>query len=436
MGIFLATCILVGLMLFGVPVAFSFAAMTIALSLAYSVNFQGLMVTGFWSLNSVVLLALPFFILTGYLMQGGGLAKRLISFIDSIVGKIPGGLGMSMILTAGVFGAISGSATSAVASIGKVMIKPMELRGYSRRYTSALLGVSSLLGILIPPSITMILFAAVTRQSIAACFACTIGPGILLIIGLSIANAFLYKHYSKEEQSRISNFHQNTESARISFLKSTVSAIPALLVPVIILGAIYGGFSTPTEAAAVAVLASFIVGFFIYRDLTFTDFLRSTAEAAETTGILIIILLFSLVAGRIMIMERIPQELTELVRRTLHEPWIVLLGVNAFLVLAGMIMDDISVTLIIAPLLLPLMVDNGVQPIHFAAIVGTSVVIGANSPPTAPILYMACHIGEVEINKTVGPAVALMLLVALPVTLLTTFIPEISLSIPRALGLL
>ncbi len=433
MGAVAAIAGLIILMLIGVPVAFAFAGMTVLLSVFYDVNFQSLMLTGFWSMNSVILMALPLFIMTGYLMQSGGLANRLIDFIESIVGRIPGGLGISMILAAGVFGAISGTATAAVASIGSLMIDPLEERGYGRAYTSALLGISSLLGILIPPSITMILFAAVTRQSVAACFAATIGPGILLIIGLSAANMFMHRLYPPKNPAAVQKTAQR-ETPR--FFPSAKSALPALCLPVVILGGIYGGYFTPTEAAAVSVICAFVVGFWIYRDLSLPRLWRSLADAAETTGVILIILLFSLVVGRIMSMERIPQEITRFMIDTFHDPVWILLVVNLFLIVAGMIVDDLSVTVIISPLLLPVMVQSGVHPIHFAAIVATSVVIGANSPPTAPILYMACRIGKVEIHETIGPAVVLMAVVALPVALITTFVPGISLFFPRLFGLM
>ncbi len=422
---------LIVLMIAGVPIAFSFAGMTVVLCLLADVNMASLMVTGFWSMNSVVLIALPLFILTGYLMQSGGLADRLIDFIESMIGRVRGGLGVALILSSAVFGAISGTASAAVASIGKVMIRPMEERGYARRYTTALLGISSLLGILIPPSITMILFAAVTRQSVAACFAASIGPGILLIIGLSVANRFLYGRYRPAIEKTHSIF---PERKLPEFKKSSIRAIPALMLPFIILGGIYGGIFTPTEAAAVAAFSALIVGFLIYRDLSFKQFIASVSAASETTGVMLIILLFSLVAGRVFTILRVPQEITSFMILTFHEPWMVLLAVNLFLILAGMIMDDISVTVIISPLLLPLMVKIGVHPVHFASIVATSVVIGANSPPTAPILYMACRIGECEIHETVGPAVILMTFIALPVALITTFFPDISLFIPRLFG--
>lgn len=423
--------VLVVLMVIGVPVAFSFAGMVAVLGALYDVNINSLMLSGFRSMNSVVLMALPLFILTGYLMQSGGLAERLIEFIESLVGRIKGGLGISMILSAALFGAISGTASAAVASIGSIMITPMAERGYARSYTSALLGISSLLGILIPPSITMIIFASVTRQSVAACFAATIGPGILLIIGLCIANYFMFD--GQGGLSAIKGVKPKLIVPPIG--RSTWRAFPAMSLPVIILGGIYGGVFTPTEAAAVSAIAAFIIGFFIYRDVAPGKIVKSVVDAAETTGVILIILLFSLVVGRIFSMARVPQQITVFMMETFKDPVWILLAVNVFLIIAGMIVDDLSVTVIISPLLLPLMEANGIHPVHFAAIVGTSVVIGANSPPTAPILYMACRIGECEIHETVGTAVKLMSFVALPVALLTTYFPDISLFIPRMLGL-
>jgi tripartite ATP-independent transporter DctM subunit len=380
-------------------------------------------------LDSVILIALPLFVLTGYLMQSGGIAKRLVDFIEVMIGKRRGGMGASMVVASGIFGAIAGTATAAVASIGTIMIGPLEQRGYPRGYSSALLGISSLLGILIPPSITMILFAVVTRQSVAACFAASVGPALLLIVGLIIANRFSVGRFFDEISTAANEGAQKVPKGR-----ATLRAIPALSLPVIILGGIYGGVFTPTEAAAVAAFAAMIIGFFIYKDLTVRTFSRSVIAAAETTGTVILILLFSFMIGRILAMERIPQDLTQLVSTLIENPLLILIAVNVFLILAGMIMDDVSVTVVVAPLFLPLMVANGVHPVHFASIVACSVVIGANSPPVAPILYMACRIGQVSIHRTVVPALALMGFVGIPVMLITTFVPELSLFLPRLLG--
>ncbi len=308
------------------------------------------------------------------------------------------------------------------------MADPLVKRGYPRGHVAALLGISSLLGILIPPSITMILFAVVTRQSVAACFAATIGPALLLIIGLISYNRFLVgRSFDEEPVARLDEK---------PFSKVFSAALPALSIPVIILGGIYGGIFTPTEAAGVAVVAAVIIGGVIYREFTFASLRKGTVRAAETTGSIILILLFSLMISRILSSEGIPQDLTVAVQAIANSPLIALVLVITVLIVAGALMDDISVTVVVAPLFLPLMVANDVQPVHFAAIVATSVVIGANSPPVAPILFMSCRVCAAPVHETVWPALKLIIFVAIPVMLLTALWPALSLTIPRLLGLL
>lgn len=429
MGALLAIIAVIVLMMIGVPVVFSFAAMTLILSITYGVDISSLMTTGFWSVNSIILLALPLFVMTGYLMQAGGLATRLVHFVEALVGKSRSGMGSSMVVACGVFGAISGTASAAVASIGTIMIGPMEKHGYSREYSSALLGISSLLGLLIPPSITMILYAVVTRQSVAACFLATIGPGILLIIMLCILNWIKMRTHPDPADQPI-KFRQRAEEIGSNMWK----AFPALMLPVIILGGIYGGVFTPTEAAAIAVVYSIPVGFFIYRELDLKKLAECFIAAATTTGVIMVILLFSFVASRIFTLERIPQQLTEVLMDLFQNKLLILLVVNIFLILLGMIMDDVSVVAIISPLLLPVMVNIGIHPVHFAAIVGTSVVIGCNSPPMAPILFMTCRIGNVGMSQVMRPALGFMAFAAFPVMLVTTYWPALSLYLPKAFG--
>jgi|TARA_R110002072_G_scaffold97728_8_gene214927 tripartite ATP-independent transporter DctM subunit len=446
-----AILILLVLMVIGVPVAWSFAGVLMFLVWAYDVNTATFLLQGFRSLDSVILLALPLFVLAGYLMQSGGVARRLIGFMELLVRGRKGGLGAALVLSSGVFGAISGTATAAVAAIGTIMVDPLAERGYPRGYTSALLGLSSLLGILFPPSITLILFGVVTRQSITALFAATILPGVLLMLGLIIFNKIMAKRIlpqatdgdpaaaagpAKPALSGVSLSAGTPLSAgdKPSRLQVFIRAVPALSMPVIILGGIYGGIFTPTEAAAVASVIAMLIGFFIYRDMSFARLRDSFISAGETTGTIILILLFSFMIGRVMVAEGVPQDLTSTVATITENRILILLLVNAFLIFFGMIMDDLSVTVVIAPLFLPLMLANGVDPVHFASIVACSVVIGANSPPVAPILYMACRIGRVPIHQAVTPALLMIFWVALPVMLLVTFVPALSLFVPRLLG--
>ncbi|SDE94147.1 TRAP transporter, DctM subunit [Paracoccus isoporae] len=431
MGALVAILVVVVLMFLGVPVVFSFAAMTLALSLIYGIEISSLMTTGFWAVNSVILLALPLFIMTGYVLQTGGLARRLIDFVEALVGNSKSGMGASMIVACAIFGAISGTASAAVAAIGRIMVDPMERHGYDRGYVAALLGASSLLGLLIPPSITMILFAVVTRQSVTACFLATVGPGILLMILLIIYNAIRIRMGGErpEQTVPVADRWQNVGSAGWK-------ALPALMMPVIILGGIYGGFFTPTEAAAIALVYAIPVGMFIYRDLDLKGLFDCVVQAAATTGVIMVILVFSFIASRIFTMERIPQEMTGFLFEIFESPTAILVAVNLFLIALGMIMDDVSIIAITGPLLLPVMTEIGVEPVHFAAIIGMSVVIGCNTPPMAPILFLSCRVGNVGMSRVTKPALQLIFFTALPVQIAVTFWPGLSLFLPRALGYL
>jgi len=431
MGALLAIITVIVCLIIGVPVVFAFALMTLVLSIIYDIHYSFVMTTGFWSINSVILIALPLFIMAGYIMQAGGMANRLITFVEALVGKSRSGMGTSMVIACGIFGAISGTATAAVASVGTIMSGPMERHGYEKQYTSALLGISSLLGIMIPPSITMILYAVVTRQSVAACFLATIGPGILLMITL-----VTYNWISQRFNQRSLPPEPDIGDRLPEIIQAAWLAAPSLLVPFIILGGIYGGVFTPTEAAAVAVLYAIPVGFFIYRELDLKKLAKALAQAATTTGVIMIVLMFSFVASRIFTLERIPQELTSFLINTFHSRLALLLIANLFLIVLGMIMDDVSVVAIVSPLLLPVMTNIGVDPIHFAAIVGTSVVIGCNSPPMAPILYMSCRVCDVGVTRVINPAVKMLVFAALPVMLITTYWPPLATFLPRYFGYL
>ncbi|MDR0355483.1 MAG: TRAP transporter large permease [Deltaproteobacteria bacterium] len=423
--------LLIALMILGLPIAFSFAAATFFMALSYGIDISMVITTGFWSLNSVILLALPLFIMGGYLMEKGGLADNLVNFVCAYVGRIRGGLGASMVVTSAIFGAISGSSSAAIASIGTVMIPPMEKMGYPRPYSSAICSASSVLGLLIPPSLTMLVFALVTRLSVAACFISTLVPGLLLAACYIGVNHFMVRrlNIAPPETAKL-DFR---DSARAK-AKATFKAVPALMLPVIILGGIYGGVFTPTEAAAVAFCYALPVGFFIYRGLSKAVFCQAMSEAAATTGSVVVILMFSFALSRIMTMEGVPHALAQFLLDTFRSPALILLVVNVMLIFMGMLIDDMSVTAIMSPMLLPAMMEIGVHPFHFAAIIGTNTIIGFNSPPVAFGLYMACRIGKVKMHEIVGPIMYFLLFACIPVMLATTYWPKLSMWLPDLLG--
>jgi C4-dicarboxylate transporter, DctM subunit len=422
-------CILVLLMIIGVPVAMAFGAMAIFLASSFDVNSRLLIPTAFYQIKSVVLLTIPFFILVGSLMCSGGLATRLIEFVNSFAGRIRGGLGSVTVVACAMFGSIGGSCSSAVAAIGTIMIPRMEENGYTRGYTTALVACSSILGQLIPPSVPMILFALVTYQSIPGCWLATIGPGLIVILIFCIFNYFFSRKMPVKVLPSL-NFKEQINE----ITKSTMRASLALLLPVIILGTIYGGITTPTEAACISVFYVIPVSMLIYKSLGMKALQEAIVQGATTTGVLVIMFFFVMINTRIMTMEQIPQEMANWIMEVSPNKYVILLMVNIFLLGIGMIMDDISGTVIAASLLFPVMEKLGVHPLHFAAMMGVNLGLGNVTPPTAPILYLAGRIGNCKIEHYIRPALVLMYCGMLPVALLTTYWPGLSLFLPRLFG--
>jgi tripartite ATP-independent transporter DctM subunit len=428
MDIIIDLAILIGLLGLGVPVPFCFMGAVLFLFTLGNYDPMFIMATGFHKINSMAILCVLFFILMGGLMGSTGVASRLINISDSILGRKKSGLGTVSIISCAIFGAIAGTATAAVAAIGSIMIPRMVERGYPRGHATGLVACSSVLGQLIPPSVPMILYAWVTWQSVSACFLSTVVPGIILVIIYSIINWFMCRKLPIKVSPPISPKEQVKE-----FGKATYKGFYALLMPIIVLGGIYGGIFTPTESAGVATLYCIFIGFFIYRTLTFKRLTDTTVNSITTTGVVILMVFFVMILSRLYVMENVPQRLVVTLTGITDNKYIILLMVNLFLIIVGMLMDDFSGTLLAAPLLFPLMQAIGVHPIHFAAILGTNLGLGNVTPPTAPILYLAGRIGKSKFDELITPAVIFMVFGAIPVVLLTTYFPFLSLWLPHLL---
>lgn len=418
--------ILSGLLMMGVPVPFSFAAAVLYMVFTKHYDPSFLLPAGFFKLSSVVLLAMPLFIIAGGIMSESGIADRLVKWIDSMVGRVKGGLGIITIGTCGFFGAISGTASSAVAAIGSIMIPRMMEHGYDRGFSSALVANSSILALLIPPSASMILYGWATQTSIAACFLATIVPGIILMALLSFWNMVLIRKMPIEVLPK-----QNLVSTVKNVGSKTRYAAFALIMPVVVLGGIYGGITTPTEAAGVAVIYAILVGFLIYRTLSVRAVCRSLVTSTTTTGVVMLTFFFAMILSRIYTMENVPQSLITLFLSISENKYVILLMINLFLVIIGMLMDDVSGITLASPLLLPIIKELGVHPVQFAAIIGANLGMGNITPPTAPILYLGSRIGNTTLDRMLKPALIFVFGAFLPVVLLSTYVPNLSLFLPR-----
>ncbi len=425
----LVMLLVVVLLLIEIPVAFAFGIGALLFPLLTDNNISFLIPHGFNTASGFALLALPLFVLAGTLMAVGGISERLLDFVNAIVGRVKGGLGAVTVVTCALFGAISGSSSAAIAAIGQIMIPRMVKEGYPEGHATALVACSSVLALLIPPSIPMIVFSITGGLSVGAAFLSTIIPGILLAIIYCGLNFWFLRHNETISVAPQVSFQE----AGRHVIRSGYRASFALLMPLLILGVIYSGIATPTEAAAIAVIYAIPVGLYIYKGLTLKSLGNATIRAVITTGSILAVLFFLFIMSRAMILEQIPKQLAEVLLQVSENKYVILLLINLLLLLIGMIVDDISGSVLAAVIFLPVITQLGIHPIHFAAIVGVNLGLGNVSPPCAPMLYMAGGVSKLPLDKYLMPTLKFLVFGHLPMVLLVTFVPELSLFLPQEL---
>lgn len=423
----IAMLVVVVLLLIEIPVAFAFGIGALLFSVTTGNNVSFLIPHGFKTASGFALLALPLFIFAGILMAEGGISERLLNFVNAFVGRIRGGLGAVTVLTCALFGAISGSSSAAIAAIGQIMIPRMVKEGYPEGHATALVACSSVLALMIPPSIPMIIFSITGGLSVGAAFLSTIIPGILLTLVYCGLNFWFLR---KDSNIRVDPPLPMAQAVK-GIAVSGYNASFALLMPVLILGAIYSGIATPTEAAAIAVMYAIPVGLFIYKGLSFRSLGTATVRAVIMTGSIMAVLFFLFIMSRAMILEQVPKQLADALLLISDNKYVILLMINVLLLLIGMIVDDISGSVLAAVIFLPVVQQLGIHPIHFAAIVGVNLGLGNVTPPCAPMLYMAGGVSKLPLDRYIKPTLKLLCFGHLPMVLIVTFIPELSLFLPK-----
>lgn len=426
---FVGLGILLLFLLISIPIPFVFGSVVGYMTATTTVGMKSLMLWALPQMCSFVLLASPLFIVAGTLMGGSGIAKRLLDFVDLFVGHIRGGLGIVACVTCAIIGAISGSGFTGVAATGPMLIPRMVEQGYPKGYATALVTSASILGLLIPPSVIMVIYGWVTDTSILACFLSTLVPGVLICILMSIVNMWWCRGFNLSVVSRAEILETRKQAIPI-----TIKATPALLMPVIILGGIYGGVFTATEAAAVAAIYAIPIGILVYKDLKVRSLYVLLHESGIMVGSIMAMIFTGLMLGQIYAMLQVPKVVADLVFSLTTNKYMLLLLLNIFLFFVGMVVSDTMGMLICAPLLLPLVKAIGVDPIHFAAIMGVNLAMGGITPPYASILYFGMKVGKCEFSEIFTPVMSFIVFAYLPVIALTTLVPSLSLALPRMLG--
>lgn len=466
MEIFIGLVILIALLIVGVPVFWTFLGVTLFLvvSLGYDPNF--LLPYGYSQLNSSLLLAIPLFIIAGKLIERGGIGDVIVEWTELLIGKVRGGLGVTTVIACAVFGSISGSALAALSTIGSIMFGKLHRANYPRGFAAALVANASILGLLIPPSGIMILYAWIANVSVLAAFLSTLIPGIILTVILSLITMVYMRKRSIATEPEIDSpvpgagpapevrgraphqaaviqapampksmlvtgEKQTFASHAKAFGIMTFKGIPALLLPIIILGGIYSGLFTTVEAAAVAAVYTVPVGLWIYRRLRIGELKPVLIEAATTTGVVMVMAYSMMILSRVFTMEKLPDKINGVLLSVSDNPAIILIMINLFIIILGMLIDDVSGTLLITPILLPVAMSIGVDPIHFAAILGVNLGLANVTPPTAPLLYFGSQLGNAPINEMLKPTLVMIGCAWLPTLILTTYMPDLSLWLPR-----
>lgn len=405
------------LLLLGVPIGITTGLSTIIAMLSTGLSIETAVARMFSGVDSFSLMAIPFFIFAGDIMLEGGASKRLVNFANKLFGWITGGLPITAVISSMFFAALSGSSPATVAGVGGVMIPNLIENKYDRKFTVGLLCAAGSLGIIIPPSITMMTYGVVSELSISDLFIAAIVPG--LFIGFSlILYSYIYSKIKKHKKEKFPSFKEVV----VAFFEAFFS----ILMPVIILGGIYLGLATPTEAAAISIIYSLVISLFIYKEIGFKDVPRIAKKSVVTSAMIMFVIACSKVFSWYLTFQQVPQMVAENVLKIGSSPIIILLTINVLLLFVGMIMDSSAAVLILTPLFLPILINIGVHPIHFGVIMIVNLAIGMLTPPFGLNIFVASGISKASLSDVIKGCIPFIIILIIDL-LIITFVPQMSL---------
>ncbi|WP_181351219.1 TRAP transporter large permease [Thalassobacillus sp. CUG 92003] len=405
------------LILLRVPIAFALGFVSIV---GIFISDPGLLTNVarkvFTGIDNFTLVAVPLFILAGEIMTKGGISKRLIDFSKTVVGPLPGGLAMVVVLASVFFSALTGTAIAAAAAIGGMMIPAMDKEGYDKRFSASLVATSATIGPIIPPSIVLILFGVIAGVSIGDLFIAGVIPGLLMGIGLMGYSFYVGKKEGYRSSDRRATLKEVVIGAK--------DAILALIMPVIIIGGIVSGIFTPTESGVIAVVYALIIGMFVYREISIKDLWPIILDTARTTSAIVFLIGTASLFIWFLSYNRIPNQLIELMGSASENTLILLLIINIVLLIAGTFIDTISAVSIFTPLFLPLVLGAGIDPIHFGIILAVNLTIGMVTPPLGVCLFVTSSIAKITVPKMFKYLIP-QVIILIFVLLIITYVPQI-----------
>ncbi|WP_377349018.1 TRAP transporter large permease [Pontibacillus salicampi] len=405
--------------LIGMPIAFALGISTLATAMATgAIPLNFFSQAAFTSIDNFPVMAIPFFVAAGILMGGGKIIQKLLKLSDELLGFLPGGLALVAVVTSMFFSAISGSGPATVAAIGTILIPTMVKQGYSIAFSTAIIATAGSIGVIIPPSNPFVIYGVSAQQSISKLFIAGIFPGLLTGVALMVVSFLI----SKKNGWRGERTTFCLRSAFTAFWDAKL----ALIVPFIILGGIYGGVMTPTEAAAVAAAYGLIIGMFVYKDLNWRSLYTSLSKAGVTSSVIIMLIVMATLFGRLITLERMAEIVATFVLGISENTIVILLLINLFLLVVGFVLEALAAIVILTPILMPMVIELGIDPIHFGIIMVFNLAIGFITPPVGVNLFVAAGVAKINIEKVIH-AVIPLLLTMLFVLIILTYIPSVSL---------
>jgi len=408
-----------------VPVGIAIGILSFAGLAARGIPLVAAVQTVFESLDSFSLMAVPFYILAGSIMQAGGISQRLVNLANALIGWLKGGLGGAAVLTSMFFATISGSSSATTAAVGSTTIPAMVAKGYPRTYAAALVAASGELGVIIPPSLPIIIYGLVMNQSIATLFIAGILPGIL-VGGTLVLTSVVVAYVRNFDNVTMLPFADWARGVGVAAWE----AILALMMPIIILGGIYTGVFTPTEAAVVAVAYGLIVSLFVYRELRWSYLGQVFVKAALVSAGILFIVAFASALGFFLTISQIPQQIGLWIGSLTSSPVVFLLIVNVLLFITGMFMETLAAIIILAPILGPIATNYGIDPIHFGMVMVVNLAVGMVTPPVGVNLFIACEVAGIRLDQIIRPLLIFLTVLIIDI-LIVAYVPFLSLALVR-----